>query len=129
MIKARAKEVFVGGNLGAPFIGARGRGLGLGRDRDQQFSIGMGRRVSPAHRVMLNITEDHLDRYATFADYCAAKERMFAAQTGADVAILNRDDPQVWGMRERIKARVVSFGFTEVATRRFCHGRRNRLAR
>ncbi len=64
---------------------------------------------------MLNLTEDHLDRYASFADYCAAKERLFAFQTGADVAILNRDDPQVWDMRKRIKARVVSFGFAEVA--------------
>jgi UDP-N-acetylmuramoylalanine--D-glutamate ligase len=30
------------------------------------------------------------------------------------VAILNRDDPLVWAMRDRVKARVVSFGFSEV---------------
>jgi UDP-N-acetylmuramoylalanine--D-glutamate ligase len=63
---------------------------------------------------LLNITDDHLDRYATFADYCAAKKRIFEAQTSDDVAILNRDDPLVWAMREQIHARVVSFGFSEV---------------
>jgi UDP-N-acetylmuramoylalanine--D-glutamate ligase len=55
-----------------------------------------------------------LDRYPTFADYCRAKERIFAAQTNADVAILNRDDPLVWEMKDRIRARVFSFGFGAV---------------
>jgi UDP-N-acetylmuramoylalanine--D-glutamate ligase len=64
----------------------------------------------PRIAVLLNVTEDHLDRYRSFADYCAAKERIFEAQTGADVAILNRDDPLVWQMRKRVKARVLSFG-------------------
>jgi UDP-N-acetylmuramoylalanine--D-glutamate ligase len=60
------------------------------------------------------MTEDHLDRYPSFADYCRAKERIFAAQTQDDIAILNRDDPRVWALRDRFKARVVSFGFDEV---------------
>ena len=47
-----------------------------------------------------------------FADYRRAKERIFAAQTGADWAILNRDDERVWALRDRLKARVVSFGFS-----------------
>jgi UDP-N-acetylmuramoylalanine--D-glutamate ligase len=69
----------------------------------------------PRIALLLNLSEDHLDRYANFADYCQAKERIFAAQHGADVAILNRDDPLVWQLRERIAAPVVSFGFGEVA--------------
>jgi UDP-N-acetylmuramoylalanine--D-glutamate ligase len=64
---------------------------------------------------LLNVTEDHLDRYASFADYCQAKERIFAAQQSTDVAILNRDDPLVWALRCRLAARIVSFGFSEVA--------------
>jgi UDP-N-acetylmuramoylalanine--D-glutamate ligase len=69
----------------------------------------------PRIAVLLNVTEDHLDRYADFAGYCAAKERIFAAQTKDDVAVLNRDDALVWALRSRIAARLVSFGFFEVS--------------
>jgi UDP-N-acetylmuramoylalanine--D-glutamate ligase len=66
----------------------------------------------PRIAALLNISEDHLDRYATFSDYCAAKERIFEAQTADDFAVLNRDDPAVWEMRGRIRSRVVAFGFS-----------------
>jgi UDP-N-acetylmuramoylalanine--D-glutamate ligase len=68
----------------------------------------------PKIALLLNLTEDHLDRYASFRDYGAAKERIFAAQQKDDVAILNRDDPLVWDMKSRIRARVVSFGRSPV---------------
>jgi UDP-N-acetylmuramoylalanine--D-glutamate ligase len=68
----------------------------------------------PRIALHLNVTEDHLDRYASFADYRHAKARIFAAQSGDDWAILNRDDPLVWETRERVKSRVVSFGFGAV---------------
>jgi UDP-N-acetylmuramoylalanine--D-glutamate ligase len=73
----------------------------------------------PRIAVLLNISEDHLDRYASLADYRAAKERIFECQDSADVAVLNRDDPLVWQVREKIKARVVSFGAAEVPTGAF----------
>ena len=115
MIQAAGKKVFVGGNLGVPFISAAAEDWDWAVLEISSFQLEWIEQFRPQIGVMLNLTEDHLDRYASFADYCAAKERLFAFQTGADVAILNRDDPQVWDMRKRIKARVVSFGFTEVA--------------
>lgn len=39
--------------------------------------------------TVLNVTEDHMDRYASFKDYATAKSRILAH---AKVAILNRDD-------------------------------------
>ena len=45
--------------------------------------------------VVLNVSEDHLDRYAGLADYAAAKARIFA---GAGVQVLNREDPRVMAM-------------------------------
>jgi UDP-N-acetylmuramoylalanine--D-glutamate ligase len=44
---------------------------------------------------MLNLTEDHLDRYAGIAEYGAAKARIFA---GSGVQVLNRDDPRSLAM-------------------------------
>jgi UDP-N-acetylmuramoylalanine--D-glutamate ligase len=79
------------------------------------FQLEWVERFRPRIALHLNVTEDHLDRYPSFADYCRAKERIFAAQTKDDVAILNRDDPLVWRLSRRLKARVVSFGCAEVA--------------
>jgi UDP-N-acetylmuramoylalanine--D-glutamate ligase len=115
MLEADGKKVFLGGNLGAPFIGAVAGSWAWGVVEISSFQLEWVDEFRPRIAVLLNITEDHLDRYASFADYCQAKERIFAAQQSVDVAILNRDDPLVWSLRQRLAARVVSFGFGEVA--------------
>jgi len=51
--------------------------------------------LAPHAAAVLNVTEDHLDRYAGLKDYAAAKARIFH---GAGVQILNRDDPRVLAM-------------------------------
>jgi UDP-N-acetylmuramoylalanine--D-glutamate ligase len=47
--------------------------------------------------TVLNVTENHLDRYAGIAQYAAAKARIFAR---AGEQILNRDDLRVRAMRQ-----------------------------
>ena len=51
--------------------------------------------LAPHAAAVLNLTEDHLDRYARLEDYAAAKARIFQ---GAAVQILNQDDPRVLAM-------------------------------
>ncbi len=50
----------------------------------------------PTAAAVLNVTANHLDRYAGIADYAAAKARIFAGQ---GVQVLNRDDAIVRLMR------------------------------
>lgn len=114
MFKAGGRRVFVGGNLGAPFIGAVAGDWEWGVIEVSSFQLEWVEAFRPRIAVLLNLTEDHLDRYADFSAYCAAKERIFAAQTAQDLAVLNRDDPLVWTLRARLKARLVSFGAAEV---------------
>jgi UDP-N-acetylmuramoylalanine--D-glutamate ligase len=114
MIKASGRKVFIGGNLGVPLIAAVSDDWDWGVVEISSFQLEWIEKFRPRMATLLNISEDHLDRYARFADYCRAKERIFEAQTSDDFAILNRDDPRVWEMRGRIKARIVSFGFSEV---------------
>ncbi|MCX7825793.1 MAG: UDP-N-acetylmuramoyl-L-alanine--D-glutamate ligase [Verrucomicrobiae bacterium] len=45
----------------------------------------------PRVSVMLNLTPDHLDRYASLGDYAAAKERIFLNQGPAEWAVINAD--------------------------------------
>ncbi len=46
--------------------------------------------LAPDAATMLNLSEDHLDRHGSMADYAAAKARIFAGQ---GVQVLNRHDP------------------------------------
>ncbi len=47
----------------------------------------------PDVAVLLNLTEDHLDRHGGYAGYVAAKLRVFENQRRGDLALLNADDP------------------------------------
>lgn len=60
--------------------------------------------------AMLNISEDHLNRFQESMDnYIAAKCRVFENQTETDFAVLNADDPIVADMAKLTRARVVYF--------------------
>jgi UDP-N-acetylmuramoylalanine--D-glutamate ligase len=55
-------------------------------------------RFRPHVAVLLNVTPDHLDRYADFEEYLAAKQRIFENQIAGDVAVVNVDDPSAAGL-------------------------------
>jgi UDP-N-acetylmuramoylalanine--D-glutamate ligase len=62
--------------------------------------------LAPDAATVLNLSEDHLDRYAGMEDYAAAKARVFL---GEGVQVLNRDDSRsmAFALAEREQ---VSFG-------------------
>ncbi|MGE5640332.1 MAG: UDP-N-acetylmuramoyl-L-alanine--D-glutamate ligase [Clostridia bacterium] len=62
--------------------------------------------LKPNAAAMLNLTEDHFDRYRGLDDYGAAKARIFL---GSGEQVLNRADPRSLAMR-RAGRRVVTFG-------------------
>lgn len=115
MVKAGGQKVFVGGNLGTPFIGAVSGEWDWGVLEISSFQLEWIERFRPRIAVLLNVTEDHLDRYTTFDDYRRAKERIFEAQSEGEFAVLNCEDPRVWALKANVKSRVISFGFAEVS--------------
>ena len=114
MFRQAGKKVFVGGNIGTPLI-AYVSGV---QDCDyviaeiSSFQLEGIATFRPRISVMLNITEDHLDRYRSFADYIAAKRRLFMNQKKEDRAVLNFDDPLVRGLKEGIQAEPFFFSAT-----------------
>jgi UDP-N-acetylmuramoylalanine--D-glutamate ligase len=74
------------------------------------FQLEWVERFRPRVGCLLNVTADHLDRHADFAEYRDLKARLFAAQRADDWAVLNRDDPETIGIADRCAARVVTFG-------------------
>lgn len=62
--------------------------------------------------LAMNVTDNHLDRHYTFANYAAAKARLFANQTPDDYAILNADDVTTVGYARQTRARALWFSST-----------------
>jgi len=62
--------------------------------------------LDPRAATVLNVSEDHLDRYAAMADYGAAKARIFQ---GDGIQVLNRDDAASAAMALRERS-LVTFG-------------------
>jgi UDP-N-acetylmuramoylalanine--D-glutamate ligase len=62
--------------------------------------------LDPHAAAMLNLSDDHLDRYADLGEYGAAKARIFQ---GSGVQVLNCDDPRSMAMALPGR-RVVTFG-------------------
>ena len=114
MMNAADLRVFAGGNIGTPLIESVGGKWDWGVVEVSSFQLEWVRDFRPRVALFLNLSEDHLDRYDGLASYGAAKARIFVAQRPSDVAVLNRDDPWVWGLRNELAARVVSFGWSEV---------------
>jgi UDP-N-acetylmuramoylalanine--D-glutamate ligase len=115
MLKEDGKKVGVGGNVGEPLIlfangGGQWEVLVV---EISSFQLEAIEDFRPRVSVLLNITEDHLDRYPSYDDYIKAKLRIFANQNSGDLAVLNRDDPIVMQFGEKVKAKKVLFSLKE----------------
>ena len=94
-------ETLVAGNIGLPVLDALGEIEAGARAWPQavvlelsSFQLETTSSLKPDAATVLNLSEDHLDRYRGMDDYAAAKARIFA---GAGVQLVNRDDP--WSVR------------------------------
>ena len=75
------------------------------------FQLESTQNFNPDAAVVLNLSEDHLDRYEGIDDYAAIKARIFSGKIddGNMVQILNRDDPIVSAMALASKKQI-TFG-------------------
>jgi UDP-N-acetylmuramoylalanine--D-glutamate ligase len=119
MLKASGFKVFVGGNIGNPLIAYADSGEKADRIvlEISSFQLDTIERFKADAAVLLNITEDHLDRYPDFRAYGYSKARIFENQTLNDTAILNAGDSFICELSERIRSQKVFYNpFSENAS-------------
>jgi UDP-N-acetylmuramoylalanine--D-glutamate ligase len=85
----------VGGNLGTPMLDLVDPKAELYVLELSSFQLERTHLLNCAAATVLNVTEDHMDRYADFQQYAEAKARVF---NGQGTMVLNRDDPRVVAM-------------------------------
>lgn len=89
MAAAAGKKVAVGGNLGTPALDLLSDEVELYVLELSSFQLETTEQLNAEVATCLNISEDHMDRYASLAAYHLAKHRIFR---GARQVVVNRDD-------------------------------------
>ncbi len=118
ILEKSGKRIALAGNIGRPLIEV----VMENKKRDwivaevSSYQLETVRKFHPRISVLLNITEDHLDRYRSFRDYARAKMRIFREQTSRDVLIYKEDDPVVKMGVRRARARKIGFSLSAPAT-------------
>jgi UDP-N-acetylmuramoylalanine--D-glutamate ligase len=90
------RPTFVGGNLGTPLVQAVGTPAagegGLVVVELSSFQLETCETLHPRAAALLNLTPDHLDRYASMGAYGAAKMRIAKNMGMRDTLVVNGDD-------------------------------------
>lgn len=111
IFKHNGYHTFVGGNIGNPLIEAAESHQIVDQvvAEISSFQLEWITTFRPTVAALLNLSEDHLDRYPGYQDYINAKLRIFENQTADDFAVLNRDDELVWEQAGKLSAQVFPF--------------------
>ncbi|MGZ8203826.1 MAG: UDP-N-acetylmuramoyl-L-alanine--D-glutamate ligase [Burkholderiales bacterium] len=110
--RAAGCSTVVAGNIGLPVLDALARAES-GEPLPEVFVLELSsfqlestRSLAADAATVLNVTEDHLDRYDSMDDYAAAKARIFE---GGGVQVLNRQDARSMAMA-RSGRTIATFG-------------------
>jgi len=111
--------VQVGGNIGLPVLSlAPLGGDGIYVLEMSSYQLELTKTLVFDVALLLNITPDHLDRHGGMDGYIAAKERIFAGQSGRQAAVVGLDDEICKGIAGKLGAgghRVVPISAEHIA--------------
>jgi UDP-N-acetylmuramoylalanine--D-glutamate ligase len=95
LMREAGHEVEMGGNIGTPILSLapprRGRVHVI---EMSSYQIDLCPSLAPRIGILLNVTEDHLDRHGTLQHYAAVKERLVAGVQDGGAAVIGVDD--IW---------------------------------
>ncbi len=111
MLKASGMNPFVGGNIGTPLVenimGQNNTDVIVAEISSFQLDISTSFR--PDVGVLLNISEDHLDRYDSYEAYEQSKWSLFKNQKPSDTAVVNRTVKGFENACRNISSRILAF--------------------
>ncbi len=111
LLKSYSVGVFLGGNIGVPATCFIDKLLGdeLLVLECSSFQLETIRKFRPHVAVILNLTEDHLNRHRTMREYIRCKYKITKNQTKSDFLILNADDELIRKNPPKTKAQIFYF--------------------
>jgi len=104
MLNSAGRDAQMGGNIGVPVLALQL----FGPDRAyvlevSSYQIDLAPSLSPTVGILLNVTEDHIDRHGTIENYAAIKERLPANVETNGTAVIDIDDGFTLAAANRIQ--------------------------
>lgn len=104
MLKSAGRDAQMGGNIGVPVLALElfkaGRAYVL---EVSSYQIDLAPSLKPTVSILLNVSEDHLDRHGSMENYAAIKERLAANIEQGGAAVIDVDDRYTRAAAERIQ--------------------------
>lgn len=119
LLRAGGFKPHLCGNVGVPVVAALGQNTLSSAAKDPKeiqvveassYQLESCRLIKPKVGILLNISDNHLERHGTLERYAACKARLFERQDETDFALLNLDDKRVRDLAPKIGSKVLWFG-------------------
>lgn len=105
MLTASGISTAAVGNIGIPLSSVTEDAYDVIVVEVSSFQLELTEAFHPETAVLLNLAPDHLDWHPSYADYVAAKTRVFANQEANDLLVYDADDPGVGSVVARAVSR------------------------
>ncbi|MBK5961697.1 UDP-N-acetylmuramoyl-L-alanine--D-glutamate ligase [Rhodoplanes elegans] len=93
LLASAGREVAIGGNIGTAILSLKPPQPGLVHVIEiSSFQIDLAPSLDPSVGILLNVSEDHLDRHGTMEIYAGLKERLVAGVQEGGTAVIGVDD-------------------------------------
>ena len=103
LINSAGRDAQMGGNIGVPVLALQLFGPGRAYVLEvSSYQIDLAPSLRPTVGVLLNVTEDHLDRHGSIENYAAIKERLPANVEAGGTAVIDVDDAYTLSAADRI---------------------------
>ncbi len=107
MLKIMGKRVKTMGNIGYPVSQVVLDGeCEYSVVECSSFQLERTYSLHPKFALLLNLSPDHMDRYACYNDYVNAKKRIFNMQNALDFAVLSADSKEIKETAKHLKSNV-----------------------
>ncbi|MDB5549380.1 MAG: murD [Tardiphaga sp.] len=103
LMREAGYETQMGGNIGTAILSLEPPRPGRVHVVElSSYQIDLAPSLDPSVGILLNISEDHIDRHGTLAHYAAVKERLVAGVQATGVAIVGIDDDLSSAIADRL---------------------------
>jgi len=111
MLKQSRMNPFVGGNIGTPLVESlmAEKKAKIIVAEISSFQLDISKQFKPDVGVLLNISEDHLDRYENYTDYTNSKWSLFKNQSFSDKAVINQSIQGFDKKSQKLKSELITF--------------------
>ena len=104
LLRSAGHDVQLGGNIGTAILSLEPPRLGRVHAIEvSSYQIDLAPTLDPSVGILLNVSEDHLDRHGTLRNYAAVKERLVARVQRDGTAVIGVDDDWCRAAADRIE--------------------------